>query len=59
MTLMFHLHLNIMKMYLSTKMKFAGQGIQKLRVRTGHDRQTRTHDRTYYHAAFADGKYMQ
>ena len=54
MTLIYEYDLDILKMYLHTKTIFLGQGFQKLEPE--QVRQTDRRDRTYYHAAFADGK---
>ena len=52
MTLIQEFDLDILKVYLHTRMKFLGQGFQKLE--DAQDRHTRTHiDRTHYKAAFA------
>ena len=56
MNLIYKLDLDIPKMQLRAKMKFLGQGFQKLEQEQT-DRTTDAHDRKHYHAEFAGCKY--
>ena len=56
MTLIYEPGVDTLKMYLRTRNKFLDQSFRKLEPE--HDRRTDRCDRTYYHAAFASGKYL-
>ena len=51
MTLIHESNLDILEMYLRTKIKFPDQGFQKLEPE--QDRQIARSDRTYYNAAYS------